>query len=89
MTEFETFCNEVITQLTDKAPEKNYSTAGLVGENTLYDAVQEMCGGHHHGCGEIVYKARRFLAKGHSEDLIKIAAWSYLIWVHDRRDRDP
>jgi len=39
--------------------------------------------GHAHALGEIVYKARRYAAKRNVEDVLKIAAWAYLIWKHE------
>jgi len=87
---FETFMHEVAGLLGETAAEKNYSAGGPDGDNLLYRAVEEMVGGHAHAAGEIVYKARRYLAKGNLEDVSKIAAWAFLIWRHHHlRERAP
>ena len=80
----ESFVAEVSALLTETAADKNYSAGGPDGDNLLYRAVEEMVGGHAHAAGEIVYKARRYLARGDIEDVSKIAAWAFLIWRHHR-----
>lgn len=76
------FEREVRTLLGGTAAGKSYSTTGPDGPNELYAFVQHMTGGHHHALGEIVYKAKRYAAKGNPEDLAKIAAWAFLVWRH-------
>jgi len=81
---FDTFSAEVRALLDHTAVEKSYSSLGPDGPNELYDFIHGMVGGHGHALGEIVYKAKRFAAKGNREDLLKIAAWAFLIWRFSR-----
>lgn len=78
---FALFLLEVRLLLEPTAAGKGYSTTGIDGTNTLYEFVQEMAGPGH-ALGEIVYKARRYGAKRNPEDLLKIAAWAFLLWKH-------
>lgn len=71
--------------LNGTAAVKGYSAMGPDGPNELYSFIQSMSGGHQHALGEIVYKARRFAAKGNEEDVLKIAAWAFLIYKHNQR----
>lgn len=84
MTEhtFEQFSKEVAALLNGTAAGKGYSGAGADGPNQLYEFVHTMSDGHQHALGEIVYKARRYAAKGNLEDVLKIAAWAFLIYKH-------
>ena len=88
---YDDFVRHVRGQLDDAAVAKNYSTNGADGTNTLYTAVQQMTGGHHHGCAEIVYKVNRFLSAGQRgnnvEDIVKVASWAFLIWRHWHLDQ--
>ena len=89
---FDDFCRNVRGQLDDAAVAKNYSTTGPDGTNALYTAVQQMTGGHHHGCAEIVYKVNRFLSAGQRgnniEDIVKVASWAFLIWRPWQLDKE-
>lgn len=80
---FQEFTAEVEKLLGGTAAGKGYSATGADGPNQLYEFVQSMNGGHQHALGEIVYKARRFGAKGNEEDILKAAAWAYLVWKHN------
>jgi len=80
---FALFLLEVRALLEPTALGKGYSTTGVDGDNALYEFVQEMAGPGH-ALGEIVYKARRYGAKRNPEDLLKIAAWAFLLWKHHR-----
>lgn len=79
---FQEFAVTVEQLLNGTAAGKGYSPTGPNGPNRLYEFVQDMSGGHQHALGEIVYKAKRYAAKGNIEDVAKIAAWAYLIWKH-------
>jgi hypothetical protein len=80
---FQEFMSDVERLLGGVAGSKGYSRNGPDGFNELYTFVQAMnAGGHQHALGEIVYKARRFAAKQHVEDITKIAAWAFLVWKH-------
>lgn len=91
---FDQFVNEVRGLLEPTAAGKGYNASGVDGPNDLYGFVQTMTGGHGHALGEIVYKARRYAAKGNREDVLKIAAWAFLILKHEtdasqQGDGDP
>ena len=82
---FDEFMGQVRALLEPRAGEKGYSAAGPDGPNPLYELVAEMNTGDGHALGEIVYKAKRFAAKGNPEDILKIAAWAFLVWRHRAR----
>lgn len=69
--------------LNGTAAGKGYNGSGPDGPNQLYEFVQDLSGGHQHALGEIIYKTKRFAAKGNMEDVLKIAAWAFLIYKHD------
>lgn len=76
------FTKHVEALLAPTASAKGYNTTGIDGQNQLYEFVQSFAG-NHHALGEIVYKAKRYAAKGNPEDILKAAAWCFLIWRHD------
>ncbi len=84
MTErtFEAFAAEVRSLLEPTAASKGYNSSGADGDNPLYQFIRELAGGDGHALGEIVYKARRYAAKGNPEDILKAAAWCFLVWRH-------
>lgn len=84
---FNEFAEQVESLLNGTAAGKGYNKNGPDGFNQLYSFVQRMNDGHGHALGEIVYKARRYAAKGNIEDVMKIAAWAFLIWKHDESPR--
>ena len=79
---YKRFCASVESLLGATAKDKNYNTTGLDGQNHLYTFVQQITGDDAHGIGEIIYKAVRYMAKRNPEDLLKIAAWAFLVWKH-------
>ena len=79
---FQDFARAVEELLDGTAAAKGYNPSGPDGQNPLYAFVQRMSGGHQHALGEMVYKAQRYAAKGQIEDVLKIAAWAFLIWKH-------
>ena len=79
---FDGFCAQVRALLEPTAAGKGYSATGADGPNQLYDFVQGMNGGPGHALGEIVYKAKRYAAKGNVEDVLKLAAWAFLVYKH-------
>lgn len=81
---FASFCEAVRDLLNESAADKGYHRSGLTGPNRLYELVAETAGGPGHAIGEIIYKVRRYAARGDREDLLKVAAWAYLIWQFDR-----
>lgn len=64
---------------------KGYNTTGVDGSNQLYEFVRDVAG-EGHALGEIIYKAKRYAAKGNPEDVLKIAAWAFLILKHRTPD---
>ena len=79
---FDAFRAEVEASLTSAAGEKGYNTTGVDGENRVYAVVHAATGGHGHALGEIIYKALRYARKRDPADLVKIAAWAFLIYKH-------
>jgi alpha/beta superfamily hydrolase len=79
---YEMFCHEIEMMLGSIAKEKGYNTTGPNGENVVYKFIYDATGDHGHGIGEIIYKAIRYMRKRDPEDLLKLSAWSYLIWKH-------
>lgn len=79
---YKVFCHKIEMMLGLTAKEKGYNTTGPDGENAVYKFIHEATGDHGHGVGEIIYKAIRYMRKRNPEDLLKLAAWSYLIWRH-------
>lgn len=83
--DYDGFVAAVNELLGGTAAGKGYNRSGPDGQNELYDFVQSMNGGPHHALGEIVYKAKRYAAKRNEEDVLKIAAWAFLVWKHHGR----
>ena len=84
-TSFEAFSGDVRQLLTKTATSKGYVKAGIHEDtNPLYTMIQQgLCqGGHGHALGEIVMKAVRYAERGDKTELLKMAAWAYLIWQH-------
>lgn len=78
---FDEFVAGVRSLLEPTAQGKGYNTTGVDGANQLYEFVQGVAGDGH-ALGEIIYKAKRYAAKGNPEDVLKIAAWAFLILKH-------
>ena len=81
--EFNAFCAGVYELLQQKAKDKQYNATGTEGPNPLYEFVRSMTGSDAHALGEIIYKAKRFSATGQIEDVLKIAAWAFLVWKYN------
>lgn len=79
---FQQFATEVEGLLGGTAAGKGYNPNGADSVNPLYEFVAEMNGGPGHALGEIVYKAKRYAAKRNPEDILKIAAWAFLVYKH-------
>lgn len=80
------FQNEVTDVLTGTARGKGYAKDGD-GGRAFYDAVALVSDDNNdsHAKGEITYKVKRYGSKKDPKDLIKIAAWAFLLW--DRHHR--
>jgi len=81
---FAEFVTQVRELMDGTANAKGYNKTDVDGPNPLFSFVHEM-GGNGHALGEIVYKARRYAAKRDQTDLLKIAAWAFLLWRHMER----
>jgi hypothetical protein len=79
---FDEFVAEVHGKINGTAAEKGYNRTGADGPNQLYRFVSDTVGGDAHAIGECLYKLTRYAAKGNPEDLIKTAAWCFLILKH-------
>jgi hypothetical protein len=77
------FVSGVHGLLEPTAEGKGYNVTGVNGQNELFEFVQGIAGSGH-ALGEIVYKVKRYAAKRQPEDLLKIAAWAFLEWRHQR-----
>ncbi len=77
--------NEFVTKVREKcdgaAREKGYNMDGVEGRtNELYSFIQNISNSDSHAIGEIIYKAVRYSKKGDKDDLVKIAAWAFLVY---------
>lgn len=71
---FDKFIEEVRDALSGKSRDKGYAQ-GPDGPNPLFEMT-----GPEHACGEIMYKAIRYRRKRNEEDVVKAAAWAFLLW---------
>lgn len=78
---FDEFTRGVRALLEPTAQGKGYNTTGVDGQNDLYEFVQGISG-NGHAYGEIIYKVKRHAAKGNPEDMLKVAAWAFLVLKH-------
>jgi hypothetical protein len=83
---FRAFVRAVGALLTGQAARKGYHVGAPDGPNPLYAFTARLVGGPGHALGEIVYKAQRYAALRRDEDVLKIAAWAFLIWRHASSD---
>lgn len=84
MDNFTAFVKEIKEICEKVAKEKGYNDTGVDGQNDLYQFVQSIADGDGHALGEIIYKTVRYSRKHDKRDLIKIAAWAYLIYKHGK-----
>ena len=82
---FDEFTKGVHELLAGSALAKGYNRSGPDSENELYGFVQNTVSGDGHPIGEIIYKARRYASKRDPADMLKIAAWAFLVLRH-RKD---
>ena len=85
---FEKFVQQMHEFCGGTAASKGYNSTGVDGHNAVYHFVQEEVGmgTHGHGLGEIVYKVLCYQRRRNPEDLIKIAAWAFLVWKHHQEE---
>lgn len=77
---FESFVAE-IRQLFEKSVNKGYGPQAPDAKNPLYEFMRTFFSDDH-ALGEIVYKAIRYKNKRNPEDLVKIAGWAWLVFMH-------
>lgn len=82
----ESFFDQVSEVVGSRAAVKGYG--GQDWESGLYSFVHQHIAEEGHAIGEIIYKAVRYNNKRSPEDLVKIAAWAFLIWHHDRKQKE-
>lgn len=82
---FSAFSTAVRVLVEGKAASKGYNQSGADGGNDLMEFTTKFFPGH--AGGEIVYKAIRYSRHKQKEDLLKIAAWAYLIWRYDEESK--
>ena len=81
---YQKFCEQVEAILSVSAKSKGYTDTDANGPNDVYEFIYTATGDHGHPIGEIMYKALRYMKKRNPEDLLKIAAWAYLVFKHHR-----
>jgi Na+-transporting NADH:ubiquinone oxidoreductase subunit NqrD len=79
---FEVFVQQVHALVDGTAAGKGYNTTGPDGHNNLFEFVESMVGGDGHALGEIIYKVQRYSRKRHPDDMLKVAAWAFLVLKH-------
>lgn len=75
---FSDFWNEIEKLLDRVAREKGYNDTGVDGPNQLFAFIASQ--GLTHAEGEAVYKIVRWHTKRDPIDLLKAAAWCFLMW---------
>lgn len=81
------FFDELYAIVGGKAQQKGYASLNAKdssGRETL-DFVKQHAPGHAEG--EMMYKIIRWTKKRQPEDLLKLAAWAFLVWDQYRRER--
>lgn len=74
--DFATFVQAVHDVMSGAAKEKGYGT-NPNDPNPLFELT-----GMEHATGEIMYKAIRYRRKQDPADMVKAAAWAFLVWRH-------
>ena len=77
---FQDFAQQARELVDTQAASKGYNQTGAEGPNALFDFCGNM--GLTHAEGEIVYKVVRWHNRHDKADLLKIAAWAFLLWLH-------
>lgn len=83
---FDDFTAEMKRKVIGQAKEKGYITGNEDSGRNLYDFIDRYIGNHGHAIGEIIYKAVRFSRRKDPQDIVKVAAWAFLVWDSQRRD---
>ena len=74
-----------IREVFQKSVSKGYGPMQPDEHNPLYSFMLTFFS-NDHALGEIIYKSIRYRNKRNPEDLIKIAAWAWLVWMHHWRE---
>lgn len=82
---FDEFVRQVRALLEPTASGKGYNSTGVDGDNQLFEFVQEIAGSGH-AIGECIYKLKRYAARRNPEDILKCAAWCFLILKYHKDD---
>lgn len=80
---FQQFSQETLYILDSAAHGKGYAVNGDGRE--VLDFVDQHFKGH--AAGEVIYKVIRWMKKKDPTDLIKIAAWAFLMWDQEYRSK--
>ena len=80
---FDTFVAAVREQLEGQAAAKGYNTTNVDGPNQLFEFLQTHTDSYH-AIGEIIYKSIRYAKKRNIEDIVKVAAWAFLVYKYHK-----
>jgi hypothetical protein len=69
------------------AGKKGYNVGGADAKNPLYEFVLGTTGDHGHAMGECIYKIVRYQKRRNPEDVLKAAAWLFLIYRYHQERR--
>ena len=81
----ETFFDLVKRKVIGEASDKGYGTSDEQKMWSL-DEAETVAPGCGHALGEIKYKVNRYSKKRNPDDLVKIAAWAFLIWWKEHNE---
>ena len=76
---FQSFAGAVENLMTTSAESKGYNQTGVDGPNEVFDFITSHVGDGH-ALGEMIFKVLRYDRKRNPEDLLKVAAWAFLMW---------
>ena len=71
--------NNFMKLVSDKVGDQAHDKGYRIGDADTGEDLLKVTGDDH-AIGEIIYKAVRFRAKKNQDDLVKIAAWAFLLW---------
>jgi hypothetical protein len=84
---FRAFAHQVEQLLGGAAGKKGYNVGGADAKNPLYEFVLGTTGDHGHAMGECIYKIVRYQKRRNPEDVLKAAAWLFLIYRYHQERR--
>lgn len=86
MLTFDEWIRRVRALLEPTAAGKGYHDGDADGKNLLYEFVADTVGGDGHALGECLYKIVRYAKTRNPEDMLKVAAWTFLILRHRKEE---